>query len=107
MLLLLELGTKGIGSGSGSGSRGEMAGGRTRPEMPAPMITTAAELYSLLPTGTCGQGLSPVTVVIVAAAVWKVWLRGGGRGWVALRFFPGVEQNEHETQSQSEYCRGK
>jgi hypothetical protein len=45
-------------------SCGGIVGGRTRPEMPAPMMTTAALLYSLLLTGTCGQGLSPVIVLV-------------------------------------------
>ena len=30
------------------------------PDIPAPMITTAALAWSLLPIGTSGQGLSPV-----------------------------------------------
>lgn len=32
------------------------------PDIPAPMITTAALAWSLLPIGTSGQGLSPVMV---------------------------------------------
>ena len=29
------------------------------PEIPAPIITTAASVWSLFPTGTCGHGCDP------------------------------------------------
>ena len=35
-----------------------------RPDIPAPMITTAASVWSLFPTGTCGQGRSPVMTTV-------------------------------------------
>jgi hypothetical protein len=41
--------------------RGEGKGGDL-PDIPAPMITTVALVWSLLPIGTSGHGLSPVMV---------------------------------------------
>ena len=38
-------------------------GWRSLPEMPAPMMTTAAEVWSLLPTGTWGQGFEPPMLI--------------------------------------------
>jgi len=37
--------------------------GGALPDMPAPIITTAALVWSLLPIGTSGHGLSPVMMI--------------------------------------------
>jgi hypothetical protein len=44
------------------------------PDIPAPIITTVALVWSLFPIGTSGQGLSPVMMYRLIVQIFAVYM---------------------------------